>query len=174
MKTVMKTTSSLWLLGFTLLSMTACTASEVSVDAPSSEEPAASEGTPPSDRSARLPVMGLANRAAVEIDSLTADQADETVTIAGTVAKRARLLEGWLYQVSDDSGSVWVLNDRSAPEVGETATIEGTVRYEAIVVGEIDAGEVYLQEQSSRSDNRPNDRPADRPADRPTNRPAGE
>jgi hypothetical protein len=171
MKIVMKTTGSLLLLGFTLISVAACTASEVSVDTPGTEEPAVS--TPPSNRSARLPVIGLANRAAVDINSLTADQADETVTIAGTVAKRVPLLEGWLYQVSDNSGSLWVLNDRSAPEVGESATVEGTVRYEAIVVGEIDAGEVYLQEQSSRSDNRPDSRPDNRD-DRPNNRPAGE
>ncbi len=98
--------------------------------------------------SVRLPSIRLANRSTVSIDSLTAEQTDKTVAIAGTVDQRAAVLEGWLYKVSDDSGSLWVLSDESTPEVGEAVTIEGVVRYEEIVVGEIDAGDVYLQEQS--------------------------
>lgn len=100
-----------------------------------------------SDRPADAP---LPSRQAVTIGSLMANQSDETVTISGTVAKRVPILEGWLYQVSDDTGSLWVLSDRSDPAVGELATVQGVVRYEAITVGEIDASEVYLEEQSYR------------------------
>ncbi len=125
--------------------------SEVSSDTPDSEVPGAKADTSKPETSVRLPIIGLANRSTVPINSLTADQAEMTVAIAGTVAQRAPLLDkGWLYQVSDDSGSVWVLSDRTSPQVGETVTVDGIVRYEAIVTGEIDASEVYLQEQSSR------------------------
>jgi hypothetical protein len=107
--------------------------------------------TPPvkelTDRPAAAP---LSNGPAVSIDSLMAEQSDETVTISGTVAKRVPILEGWLYQVSDSTGSLWVLTERSDPTVGELATVQGLVRYEAIAVGEIDASEMYLEEQSYR------------------------
>ncbi len=171
MKIVTKMRSLLpLLLGCTLLSLGACSASDVSVQTPS-EVPAARGEQSKSDSSPRLPTIRLANLAATDIGSLTADQAEDTVTISGTVSQRVPLLEGWLYQVSDDSGSLWVLSDRTSPEVGETATVEGVVRFEEIVVGEIDAGEVYLQEASSRQDSRPDDRPDDRPGNRPDDRP---
>jgi hypothetical protein len=159
------------LLGCTLLSLGACTTAELGEGSPTAEVPAAKTDNPTADGSVRLPTIRLASRATVSIASLTAERANDTVTVSGTVAQRVPLLEGWLYQVSDDSGSLWVLNDRSAPDVGENATVEGVVRYEAIVIGEIDAGEVYLQEGSSRQSPRPEDRPADRPTDRPTDRP---
>lgn len=113
-----------------------CTVSEVGADAPT--KPAVS---------VRLPSL-LANRSVVDIGSITADKDDKTVAIAGTVAQRSALLEGWLYEIRDDSGSLWVMSDSSTPEVGEAATVQGVVRYEPIVVGDIDAGSVYLQEQS--------------------------
>ena len=119
-----------------------CTVSEVGADA--STKPA---------MSVRLPSI-LANRSVVEIESITAAQDDKTVAITGEITQRSAVLEGWLYEIRDDSGSLWVLNDRSkdGPEIGDTAKVQGVVRYEPIVVGEIDAGDVYLQEQSYQRD----------------------
>lgn len=98
------------------------------------------------DIPASLPTVRLTNRSVLEIDSVAAEQVDQTVAIAGTVTQRVALLDGWLYQVSDDSGSLWVLTHSSAPALDEAVTVEGIVRYEAIVVEEIDAGEIYLEE----------------------------
>lgn len=138
--------------------LAACTTSEVDSNTPVSEASGAKADTSKPEKSVRLPAIGLANRSTVSIDSLTADQAETTVAIAGTVMQQAPLLaEEWLYKVSDDSGSVWVMSDRPSPEVGKTVTLEGTVRYEDIVVGEINAGEVYLQQQASRRSNGPVD-----------------
>lgn len=152
MKLAIKT-RSLSLIGGGLLilgALSACTTSGVGSNTPALETSGAKTDTSKLD-SVRLPLIGLANQSTVPIASLTADQAETTVTIAGTVAQRAPLLnQGELYQVSDDSGSMWVLSDRPSPQVGETVTVEGVVRYEAIVTGEIDASEIYLQEQSSR------------------------
>ena len=135
--------------------LSACTTSGVGVDSSAAEGSGTKADSSKPETSVRLPMIGLANRSTVPIDSLTADQAETTVAIAGTVAQQAPLLEkSELYKVSDDSGSIWVLSDRPSPQVGETVTVEGIVRYEAIVTGEIDASGVYLQEQS--------DRPADR------------
>lgn len=98
----------------------------------------------------RLPTIRLSNRSVVPIESLMADSADESVTIQGTVAQRVALLDGWLYQLRDETGSLWIVADGSEPDVGQQVTVEGTVRYEAITVEDIDAGEVYLEEQAYR------------------------
>ena len=159
MKLAIKKTCSLSLIGCGLLvlgALNACTASGVGSNTPAPETSGAKADTSKPDL-VRLPLIGLANRSTVPIASLTADQADTTVTIAGKVAQRAPLLnKGELYQVSDDSGSMWVLSDRPSPQVGEAVTVEGVVRYEAIVTGKIDASEVYLQAQSSGSADRQN------------------
>ena len=94
------------------------------------------------------PKLRLTKQATVPISSVAAGEGDKKVTISGTVAKRVAILGGWLYQVSDNSGSVWVLTTASDPTVGQVATVEGTIRYEAIAVGEIDAGDVYLEESA--------------------------
>ncbi len=94
------------------------------------------------------PKLRLTKQATVPISSVAAGEGDKKVTISGTVAKRVAILGGWLYQVSDNSGSVWVLTTASNPTLGQVATVEGTIRYEAITVGEIDAGDVYLEESA--------------------------
>ncbi|MEL7359858.1 MAG: hypothetical protein AAFN40_25405 [Cyanobacteria bacterium J06560_6] len=140
--------------GLVVAVMTGCVASE-----PGSDSLGSAAGDSPDDSSGaglempdfRLP--RLVGRSVVPIDSLMSERVDESVAIKGTVAQRVAILEGWLYQVQDDTGKLWVLADHTAPEVGQLATVEGTLRYEAIVVGEIDAGEVYLEAQSYRQEN---------------------
>lgn len=136
------------LAGLLSLPLGACTMSEVSMPEGVSQGPpdARASNLP----SVRLPSIRLSSRSAVTIESLAADKANDTVSIEGTVVQRVGILEGSLYQVQDDTGSVWVLSDSSGPEVGQLATVAGVVRYEAIVVGEIDAGDVYLEEKDYR------------------------
>ena len=102
------------------------------------------------DSAVRLPSLRLPGRSAEPVETLMADRADDTVAVVGTVTQRAAVLDGWLYQIQDDTGSLWVLSDRTEPVVGAQATVQGILRYEAIVVGEIDAGDVYLEETSYR------------------------
>ena len=126
-------------LSIVIVGLSGCSAADVSgPDAPAAEMPV------------RLPTVRLSSRPATAIDSLSENQVDKTVSVSGEVVQRAALLEGWMYQVQDETGSLWVLTNRSAPEVGEMATVEGSIRYEPIVVGEIDAGEVYLEEKGYR------------------------
>lgn len=128
------------------------TATEPGVDA-SGEQlgdvPGAQSDTP----LVRIPSIRLSRRSAVPIESLMADREADSVVVSGTVTQRSAILNGWLYEVSDDTGSLWVLTDGSEPEVGAIAKIEGIVRYEPVVVGEIDAGSIYLEEQSYQQEN---------------------
>lgn len=100
---------------------------------------------------AQLPAFRLSSQSAIAIDSLTDQQIDDTITVSGEVAQSAALLEGWLYQIKDETGSLWVLTNSDAPEVGASVTVEGAVRYEAIVVEDIDAGEFYIEEKARQS-----------------------
>lgn len=123
------------------LVLVGCTVAETAPDSPSQqiEMP-----------TVRLPSVRLSNRPPEAITALVAEREEETVAISGAIAQRAALLDGWLYEVRDETGSIWVLTDRSEPEVGEQVIVEGVLHYEPIVVGEIDAGDVYLQEKSYR------------------------
>ncbi|MEL6881144.1 MAG: hypothetical protein AAFY33_11900 [Cyanobacteria bacterium J06643_4] len=98
----------------------------------------------------RMPAI-FSNRSVEPIETLMAERAADTVVVTGVVTQRAALLEGWLYQVQDSTGSLWILSDRTqsaavGPTVGAQVKVEGILRYEPIVVGEIDAGDVYLEE----------------------------
>ena len=124
------------------LMLSGCTTSEESLTAASKMEQASTPST------AQLPTVRLGRQPIVSIDSLQVDQVGEMVMIAGSVSQRSPLLEGWLYQVQDESGSLWVVTRTSEPEVGQPAIVEGTVQYEAIVVEGIDSSEIYLEEQT--------------------------
>lgn len=129
-----------------LLLLSACAVSEVSPEVGATT--GGGETSP--EMAVRLPAIRLANRPAVDIGELTSEKADRTVAVSGRVTQRSALLEGWLYQVQDSSGSVWILTEKEAPAVNESVTVEGTVRYEPVVVGEIDASGIYLEERSHR------------------------
>ena len=124
--------------------LTSCTVAETGPSAsPKAEEPLPTVNMP----SLRLPGQSTA------IDSLGVDQAEKKVSISGNVTERVATLDGWLYRLQDSTGSLWIVTNQSDPVVGEVATVSGVIKYEAIVVDEIDAGEIYLQEQSYRPDN---------------------
>ena len=128
------------------LTLNGCTVAEVATEPSKAEAPV------------RLPSFRLSSRPALEIDSLSEDQLDDTITVSGEIAQKAAVLEGWIYQIKDDTGSLWILSDREVPDVGEVVTVEGTVRYEPIMVDSIDASEFYIEEKAHQ---RGGDRPVD-------------
>lgn len=75
---------------------------------------------------------------------------ETVVQVEGEVQKQAPLLSQSLYQIADDTSTVWVISNDSAPEVGSTLQIQGVVRYEQILVSGSDLGEYYLQETARR------------------------
>lgn len=139
------------------LTLGGCTAPVMGPDgAPVTENPSDTEGSVASEPALPLPAMRLSRRSTTAIDSIVAENANETITVAGQVAQRVAILEGWLYQIQDDTGSVWVLSEGTgpttgpAPTVGQVATVEGVIRYEDIMVDELDASDVYLEQTAYR------------------------
>ncbi|EDX84698.1 OB-fold nucleic acid binding domain protein [Synechococcus sp. PCC 7335] len=100
--------------------------------------------------SMRLPGLRLPDQP-IAIDSLSAERAEDNVSISGRVTQRVATLDGWIYQIKDDTGSLWVLTRQSDPNVGEIATVSGIVKHEAIVIEAVDASEVYLEEHAYRA-----------------------
>lgn len=87
-------------------------------------------------------------RPVVTIQELTPAQSNDTVHIEGTVTGRAPLLSGSLYQVADDSGSVWVMSAEPAPATAAVVTVVGTLQLEPISIEDIDISDLYIQETS--------------------------
>lgn len=74
--------------------------------------------------------------------------ASEIVTLEGTVEQRLPLLNGAVYRLQDDSGSLWIRTDSEAPlTVGDRLTVQVELRYQAVPVGDRDWGEPYAIER---------------------------
>lgn len=135
-RTLMGSAAGLSLLFATAI-LSGCTVAEVTPEPSAAEVPAV-----------RLPSFRLSSKSATDINSLTSEQVDETIVVSGEVAQKSALLEGWMYQIRDETGSLWILSDRDVPEVGESVTVEGSVRYEPIMVDSVDASEFYIEEKA--------------------------
>lgn len=70
-----------------------------------------------------------------------------TVYLQGTVGDRAPLLDGQLYTLEDNTGSIWVLSPTKNLTSGKRILIKGQVRYQNIEIAGQDLGEVYIEEQ---------------------------
>ena len=87
-------------------------------------------------------------KATVTVESLRQpQQVEQLIPLAGSVMQRLAILNGWLYQVDDGTGQVWVLTQQTAPELGQEVYLKGVLRYEAIVINQADLGDYYLEEQ---------------------------
>jgi len=85
-------------------------------------------------------------RPTVTIQELSPEQQNDTVQIEGQVVRQAPLLEGALYQLQDDGGTIWVFTPAAPPAESALVRVVGTVQVEPISVGGIDISDYYLQE----------------------------
>ncbi|MCU0515572.1 MAG: hypothetical protein MUC60_01675 [Oscillatoria sp. Prado101] len=73
---------------------------------------------------------------------------NSTVYVRGKVEKRAPFLgKGGAYQLQDATGNVWVITNKTLPNLGDEVSIKGSVNYESIPVAGQELGEVYIKEQ---------------------------
>lgn len=69
-----------------------------------------------------------------------------TVYLEGTVERQLPLIGQGLYELADESGSIWVLSTASLPAVDSPITIRAAVQYEQILLRGQDVGEYYVEE----------------------------
>ncbi len=73
-------------------------------------------------------------------------QPGQEVLLEGRVEQHLSLIEQGLYQMADETGSIWVVSATRPPAVGETLKIRAAVRYEPILMAGQDIGEYYVEE----------------------------
>ena len=83
---------------------------------------------------------------------LTADPTtvvDTTVYLSGTIVQQVPLVDGRLYELQDESGSIWVMaaSESEALIMGNNIQVQGIVAYENIAIAGQAQGELYIQEQ---------------------------
>lgn len=69
-----------------------------------------------------------------------------TVYLTGTVERHLPLMNQGLYELTDDSGAIWVLSGAAPPPVGTMLTVRATIQYEQILLRGLDIGEYYAEE----------------------------
>ncbi|MEM9265075.1 MAG: hypothetical protein AAGA46_06090 [Cyanobacteria bacterium P01_F01_bin.13] len=98
----------------------------------------------------RLPAVSF-SKSAIAIESLRQpQQVERSVPLSGSVIQRLAILNGWLYQIDDGTGQVWILTQQAAPAIGRQVHVKGVLRYEAIVINGADLGDYYLEETQRR------------------------
>lgn len=85
-------------------------------------------------------------RPTATIQELSPAQQNATFQIEGQVVRQAPLLAGSMYQLQDDSGTVWVLSEDAPPAAAAAVRVVGTLQVEPIRVEGIDISDFYLQE----------------------------
>lgn len=96
------------------------------------------------------PVQNLINQFNItSIDQLLQTKPQNAVvTLRGKVQTIAPLVGNAVYQLEDASGSIWILTSNpELPKVGDILLVKGQTRYELILLGGQDRGELYIQEQ---------------------------
>ena len=82
----------------------------------------------------------------IEIAETADVQPGEEVLLEGQIERHLPLIGQGLYQLADETGSIWVISSTSPPPVGEFFRIRAAVRYEPILMAGQDIGEYYVEE----------------------------
>ncbi|MEO0986296.1 MAG: hypothetical protein AAFY20_12190 [Cyanobacteria bacterium J06639_14] len=83
---------------------------------------------------------------ATNLQDLSPNLVDKTIHVEGEVQQQAPLLDSWLYQVADETASIWIATATPPPAIGASVRIQGVVRYQQIQIASNDISEYYLQE----------------------------
>lgn len=95
----------------------------------------------------QVSVLSLA-RSTVKIEALRQPQkVERSISLTGSVIQRLAILNGWLYQIDDGTGQLWILTENVAPALGNSVDVDGVLRYEAIIINDADLGDYYLEEK---------------------------
>jgi hypothetical protein len=80
-----------------------------------------------------------------------APQVNASVQIKGRVSSRAPLLGKTLYELQDQTGSIWVLATDPIPTIGDEVVLKGKLVYRSISLNGRDQGALYIEQQQLQS-----------------------
>ncbi|MBW4472960.1 MAG: hypothetical protein KME45_21670 [Stenomitos rutilans HA7619-LM2] len=69
------------------------------------------------------------------------------VKVKGQVGQRVPLLGKTAYELSDATGSLWVIATDAIPNLGDGVVVEGKLLYQTIQLNGREQGSVYLEQQ---------------------------
>jgi hypothetical protein len=81
----------------------------------------------------------------------SSEKPSPAVVLQGKVTQVAPLLTGTAYQLTDNTGAIWVFSPQSAASpspLGLVLWVTGIPQYQSIVMGQKDWGETYIREQT--------------------------
>jgi hypothetical protein len=70
-----------------------------------------------------------------------------TIHLRGKVGAHAPLLGGQVYELTDETGKIWVLTQEKPPNPGDEVVIKGQVRFKSIPLNGKEQGSVYIEQQ---------------------------
>ena len=92
--------------------------------------------------------IALSNTPINAIAEIGQTTAKKTIQIQGKVINIAPLVNRGAYQLSDQTGTIWILTNEALPNPGEDVIVRGQLQYQSIPVGRQDLGEFYLVEMN--------------------------
>ena len=99
----------------------------------------------------QVPLLSIP-KSTVKIDSLRQPQrVERSVPVTGSVTQQLAILNGWLYEIDDGTGQIWILTQQAAPALGSQVHVSGVLRYKAIPINGVDLGDFYLEEKERQS-----------------------
>lgn len=74
-------------------------------------------------------------------------ESNPEVYLKGKVGEQAPFLGMGAYELQDATGSIWVITQQTLPGKGDELLIRGKAQYQSIPVGNLELGEVFVQEE---------------------------
>jgi len=88
--------------------------------------------------------LGLASPPTVKVEEISQEQ--NRIKVEGIVLNLIPLIDGFAYELEDETGSVWVVTGEQKPRVGDTLSVEGMVKYQDFMIDGEDQGSIYLEQ----------------------------
>ncbi|MEM6254477.1 MAG: hypothetical protein AAF821_16295 [Cyanobacteria bacterium P01_D01_bin.156] len=76
------------------------------------------------------------------------ERVKRSVTLTGAVTQRLAIVNGWLYQINDGTGEIWIATQQTAPAISSQVRVKGILRYQPIEINSVDLGDYYLDEEN--------------------------
>jgi len=88
--------------------------------------------------------LGLASPPTVRVQEISQQQS--RIKVEGIVLNVIPLIDGFAYELKDETGSVWVVTGEEKPQMGDLLSVEGRVKYQDFIIDGEDQGSVYLEQ----------------------------
>ena len=71
------------------------------------------------------------------------------IRIQGTVAQTAPFLNGGAYEITDSTGSIWVITETTPPASGTKIQVAGQLKFHDLQLGSSNFGEIFISEKQT-------------------------